>query len=151
MDKVEISISCLAKQQEVKKKFHDCITPEQKYEKIIELGRQLAPYPLEFKTPDRLVKGCQSAMYLYAQLVNGKVHFNAFSEALISSGLVALLLIVYNEESPETILSCPPRFLEELGIHDSLSPGRANGLASLFQRMKKEALNFLINNASFIQ
>lgn len=136
--------SCLEKQQNAKLLFSGCDTPQQKYEKIIELGRQLPVYPFEYKTPDRLVKGCQSAMYLHAQLVDGKIQFQAFSEALISSGLAALLLIVYNDESPEAVLTCPPDFLEELGIHGSLSPGRSNGLASLFQRMKQEALNFLM-------
>jgi cysteine desulfuration protein SufE len=136
--------SCLEKQQRLKSLFSDCDTPQKKYEKIIELGRQLPAYPLELKTPEHLVKGCQSAMYLHTQLIDGKVQFLAFSEALISSGLAALLLAVYNDESPEAILSCPPDFLEELGIHGSLSPGRSNGLASLFQRMKQEALNFLM-------
>ncbi len=149
MQEVEIPSSYLAKQLNAIKFFHGCATSGQRYEKIIELGRQLAPYPIEFKTPDCLVKGCQSAMYLHAQLVNGKIHFRAFSEALISAGLAALLLAVYHDEPPEVVLFCPPRFLEELGIHNSLSPGRANGLASLFQRMKKEALDFLINNTSF--
>jgi cysteine desulfuration protein SufE len=150
MQDIVISDSFLAKQQRIKEIFNPCFTPEQKYEKIIELGRRLAPYPTEFKTSDYLVKGCQSAMYLYAQqLANGKIHFHAYSEALISAGLVALLFAVYNDESPEIILACPPRFLEDLGIHSSLSPGRSNGLASLFQRMKKEALDFLIKNASF--
>ncbi len=134
--------TCLVKQRKVIQCFDGYATPEKKYEKIIELGRQLAPYPLEYRTPDYLVKGCQSAMYLHSQLVNGKIHFHAFSEALISAGLVALLLAVYHDEPPEAILSCPPRFLEELGISNILSPGRANGLASLFQRMKKEALVF---------
>jgi len=141
--------SCQAKQQQVKLLFEGCSTPEKKYEKIIELGRQLDPYPIEFKTSDHIVKGCQSMMYLRAQLINGKIHFQAYSEALISAGLVALLLLVYSEEPPETILACPPRFLEELGIYSSLSPGRSNGLASLFQRMKKEALDFLINSTHF--
>jgi cysteine desulfuration protein SufE len=136
--------SCLAKQHKVQLLFDTSVTPIQKYEKIIELGRELTPYPALFKTPDRLVKGCQSTMYLYAELTQGKIHFHAFSEALISAGLAALLLAVYNGETPDVILTCPPRFLEELGVHDSLSPSRSNGLASLFQRMKKEALDFLI-------
>jgi cysteine desulfuration protein SufE len=143
MDNANLT-SCLAKQQQVKHLFDGCTTPEQKYQKIIELGRQLAPYPAELKTPEHLVKGCQSAMYLSAQLTDGKVQFHAWSEALISAGLAAMLLAAYHDESPDTILTCPPRFLEELGIHDSLSPGRSNGLASLFQRMKQEALNFLV-------
>jgi cysteine desulfuration protein SufE len=142
-----IFASCLIKQHKVKLLFDGCTHPEQKYRKIIELGRRLAPYPAEFKTPEHLVKGCQSAMYLYSQLADGKVQFHAFSEALISAGLAALLLAVYHDESPDAILTCPPRFLEELGIQDTLSPGRSNGLASLFQRMKQEALNFLIHTA----
>ncbi len=136
--------TCQAKQHQAKLLFEGCATPQHKYEKIIELGRKLSPFPPELKTPERLVKGCQSAMYLSTQIVNGKIQFLAHSEALISAGLAALLLFVYNDESPETILACPPRFLDELGIHDSLSPGRSNGLASLFQRMKKEALDFLL-------
>lgn len=136
--------ACLEKQRKVKFLFDGCVTAEQKYQKIIELGRQLPPYPAELKTPERLVKGCQSAMYLHSQLVDGKVQFRAFSEALISAGLAALLIAVYCDEPPETILTCPLHLLEELGIDGTLSPGRSNGLASLFQRMKKDALNFLV-------
>jgi cysteine desulfuration protein SufE len=128
----------------VKSLFAACFTAAQKYEKIIELGRQLTPYPLELKTPDRLVKGCQSAMYLHVEMIDNKLFFQAHSEALISAGLAALLLKVYHGEPPEAILGCPPQFLEDLGIYGALSPGRANGLASLFQRMKQEALNFLM-------
>jgi cysteine desulfuration protein SufE len=136
--------SCLTKQRHVIELFSLCSNSQMKYEKIIDLGRRLPPYPVDLKTVDRLVKGCQSQMYLSAVLNNGKIHFSAYSEALISLGLAALLLAVYNDEPPEAVLNCPPSFLEELGIHDSLSPGRSNGLASLFLRMKKEALNFLV-------
>jgi cysteine desulfuration protein SufE len=138
--------SCLTKQRRVIELFSGCLNSQMKYEKIIDLGRQLPPYPVDLKTADRLVKGCQSQMYLNAVLSNGKVHFTAYSEALISLGLAALLLAVYNDEPPEAVLSCPPSFLEKLGIHDSLSPSRSNGLDSFFLRMKKEALNFLVNN-----
>jgi cysteine desulfuration protein SufE len=136
--------SCVAKQQKVKEIFVNCSTPQMKYEKIIQLGRSLPPFPLELMTPDRLVKGCQSQMYLHAWILEGKVHFQSHSEALISAGLAALLLAAYHDEPPEAILSCPPHYLEELGIHGSLSPGRSNGLSNLFLRMKQEALNFLI-------
>lgn len=137
--------SCFAKQRQVKQLFDGLTSPQQKYEKIIELGRALPSYPTEFKTPERLVKGCQSEMYLHTTILNGKVQFQAHSEALISAGLAALLLAVYSDESPETILTSPPKFLEELGILGSLSPGRANGLASLYQRMKQDALKLLVN------
>ncbi len=136
--------SCLIKQARVKLLFSTCLTAEQKYTKIIELGRALPPFCSSLKMDENLVKGCQSRMYLYATFSEGKVFFRLDSEALISAGLGALLLSVYNEESPDVILSCPPLFLEELGIQKSLSPSRSNGLASLFLRMKKEALRFLV-------
>lgn len=136
--------SCLEKQLAVKALFEGCANSQMKYEKIIELGRKLPAYPSEFKTPHHLVKGCQSTLYLYAQLKEGKVQFQAYSEALISSGLAALLLLIYNDESPETILTCSPAVFEQLDLQQSLSPSRSNGLASLLQRMKQEALNFLV-------
>ena len=95
-------------------------------------------------TKEHVVRGCQSTMYLYTYLENGKVRYFAHSEALISAGLAALLLAVYDEEMPEVILQCPPLFLEELGIPNVLSPGRANGLSSLFLKMKQDALRFYL-------
>lgn len=147
MQDASIILSCLAKQRQTIALFEECHTTEKKYEKIIELGRKLAPYPLEFKTPERLVKGCQSEMYLHARIENGKIQFKASCDALISAGLAALLFAVYNDEPPHALLLCPPEFLNELGIHSALSPGRSNGLASLHQRMKKDALDFLITSA----
>lgn len=135
--------NCLHKQRLAKKIFEACITPEEKYQKIIELGRNLPPYPSLDKTPERLVKGCQSVMYLSSHLKDDKVYFKVYSEALISAGLAALLLLVYQEEFPEVILKCPPLFLEEIGLHLALSPGRSNGLSSLFLSMKQEALKAL--------
>lgn len=137
--------SCLKNQERLKQRFSGCETPHQKYEKIIEFGRELPAYPAEYKTSDCLVKGCQGIMYLHTQLKDGKIFFEAHSDALISAGLAALLLAIYNGEPPEAVLACPPKVLEELGIHGSLSPGRSNGLSSLLQRMKQDALNFLIN------
>jgi cysteine desulfuration protein SufE len=136
--------SCRAKQLRIKNLFAGCADPQVKYEKIIELGRALPPYPKELMTPCRVVKGCQSTMYLHTSLVGTTVHFQVHSDALISAGLAALLLAVYNDESAATILRCPPDFLEELNIHSSLSPSRSNGLSSLFLRMKQEALQFLL-------
>lgn len=135
---------CLYKQRLAKKLFEACITPKEKYQKIIELGRNLPLYPLLDKTPEHLVKGCQSVMYLRSYLKDAKVYFDVYSEALISAGLAALLLSVYQEEFPEVILKCPPLFLEEIGLHSALSPIRSNGLSSLFLSMKQEALKALM-------
>ena len=136
--------SCLKKQQEVKNLFAACTTEEQKYEKIIALGRTLPPFPKEDQIPENLVKGCQSIMYLKSSLENGKVIFNASSDALISSGLAVILIMVYSGESPENILKCPPKYLEELGISASLTPNRANGLYSIHLRMRQDALRWLM-------
>ena len=138
--------SCLAKQKQMVEAFASCPTPDQKYAKIIAMGRTLSPYPKVFMTDDSSVKGCQSTMYLHAECKAGKMQFIAHSEALISAGLAALLLSVYHDEPPEAVLVCPPHFLNEIGIFASLTPGRSNGLASLFQRMKQEALKHLITS-----
>ena len=129
--------SCLHKQDEIKKIFAACSSPESRYEKIIELGRQLPPLHSSARIPDNLVPGCQSIMYLESILKDGKIYFNADSEALISKGLAALLIKAYSGETPETILKCPPTFLTDIGI--SLSPARSNGLASLFLKMQQQA------------
>lgn len=136
--------SCLIKQERIKKNFAACKATGEIYEKIIELGRLLAPFPEEWKTAEHLVSGCQSQVYLYSELVEGKVRFLVGADALISAGLAALLLAVYNDESPEAVLGCPPTFLESLGIPAALTPGRSHGLASIHLRMKQEALRFLV-------
>lgn len=136
--------SCLNKQNAVKNLFVSCVTSEEKYQKIIELGRTLPPYPSIDKTPEHQVKGCQSVTYLRSYIKDAKLRFEVHSEALISSGLAALLLFVYQDEPPEVILKCPPLFLEEIGLQAALSPSRSNGLSSVFLHMKQEALKALI-------
>lgn len=132
--------SCLEKQERVKKNFANCKTPSEIYEKIIELGRALGHFPEEWKTAENLVAGCQSQVYLNAELVDGQVRFTVGADALISAGLAALLLATYNNEPPEAVLRCPPAFLEALGIQTALTPGRSHGLASIHMRMKLEAV-----------
>jgi cysteine desulfuration protein SufE len=136
--------SCLEKQRLIKDQFATCQSEEAKYQKIIELGRQQPRLTDTDKTLDNLVKGCQSQMYLCSQIDENRVLFKAESDALISAGLVALLIGVYSGESPETILKCPPTYLDELGIQASLTPNRANGLYSIHLRMKQDALKWLM-------
>ncbi|MCE2983553.1 MAG: SufE family protein [Parachlamydia sp.] len=136
--------SCLEKQKQLKEAFSNCMTEEAKYQKIIELGRELPPLQEKDKVADNLVKGCQSQMYLASQCADNHVFFQSEADALISAGLAALLVRVYSGEDPETIIKCPPSYLEELGISASLSPSRANGLYSLHLRMKQDALKWLI-------
>ncbi len=136
-------VTCIEKQQRVKEIFSTCSDEEERYTKIIELGRENPKLPAAFKIEENLVAGCQSIMYLHSTLKEGKVFFASDSEALISAGLSVLLIKVYSGETPETILTCPPNFLDELGIGAGLTPGRANGLYSIHLRMKQDALKFL--------
>lgn len=138
--------SCLEKQQRISAIFSACVTEEEKYIKIIELGKSLPVLEAQYKIPENIVQGCQSTMYLRSYLQEGKVMFQADSDALISSGLAAILIQVYEGETPEAILKCPPDYLEQLGIGASLTPNRANGLYSIHLRMKQDALKFLLSS-----
>ena len=110
----------------------------------MELGKQLAPLPPGLCTDTKRVVGCQSAMHLDSQLIDGQMHFRAHSDALIASGLAWLMLSIYDGEAPEVLLTTPPKVLEELGISNALSPNRSNGLHSLHLRMKQDALALLV-------
>lgn len=136
-------ISCTEKQNEMKVLFSSCTSEDEKYRKIIEMGKQLPKLNNQYKKPENIVKGCQSVMYLYTYMEDGRLYFSADSEALISAGLASLLIYVYSGETPETVLTCPPAFLEDLGLSASLSPSRASGLYSVHLRMKQDALKFL--------
>jgi sulfur transfer protein SufE len=132
-----------ARQREILEYFRGCSGAEQTYEKIIQLGRNQQPLPEEQRCEENRVAGCQSQLYLWSQLRDGRLYFQAESDALISAGLAQLLIWAYNGEKAETILTAPPAFLSELAIPASLSPSRANGLASLHLRMRQEALKAL--------
>jgi cysteine desulfuration protein SufE len=123
--------------------FSSLPSREALYSEIMLWGKKLQPFEAEWKKETNRVMGCQSIMYLYSCLENSRVYFYATSDALISAGLAALLIEVYSGEPAETILLSPPQFLEDLGIPSLLTPGRANGLASLFLKMKQEALSHL--------
>jgi len=115
-------------------------TPEERYEQIITMGRELPPLPKEERIEENLVAGCQSILYCKLTLHKGKVHIYAASDALISSGLAALLCAIYQDEPPQAILQCPPLFLSEVGILESLSPNRSNGLSSLYQKISRDVI-----------
>jgi sulfur transfer protein SufE len=138
--------SCLNKQNQIRELFASCSTAEEKYQKIIALGRQQPPLDNAHKIAANIVEGCQSTMYLRSYRQGDQILFEAESEALISSGLAAILVMVYSRETAETILKCPPTYLENLGISASLTPSRANGLYSIHLRMKKDALKWLTSS-----
>jgi cysteine desulfuration protein SufE len=125
------------------KQLFNALNKEQRYEKLIELGRSLPVYPEELQTPDRIVPGCQSIVFLEAQLDHEVLRYRIGAEALISAGLAALLLLLYDGLPAEEVLKNPPLVIEEIGIHASLTPGRLNGLAGLYLKMRQEALRLL--------
>ncbi|MDF2577142.1 MAG: hypothetical protein K0S74_626 [Chlamydiales bacterium] len=127
----------------VKARFKHCQGPEEVYQQIIAFGRESPHFPEESKITINLVNGCQSQVYVQTEYRDGKVHFKANSDALISAGLAALLVAVYSGENPITILQNEPIYLQELGIFTSLTPNRANGLASIYFHMKKAAVPYL--------
>jgi|GEM_PF-566261 len=128
----------------VKSLFKDCLKPEDRYQKIIAMGKKLPPIAEKHRISENIIPGCQSIVYLHTELREGKLFFTAASDALISSGLAALLILAYDGTSPEVVLKQEPSFLEELQITTSLTPGRSNGLASMYLRMQQDALKFLL-------
>ncbi len=111
-----------------------------KYEYLIDLGKNLAPYPDSSKTDDRLIKGCQSRVWLDYQMKDGKLWFTADSDAIITKGIISLLVSIYSGRTPEEIASSDFGFIEKIGLKENLSPTRANGLASMIATIKAVAL-----------
>lgn len=116
-----------------------------KYEYIIELGKELPIIDEGKKTEDRLIEGCQSRVWLETELEDGKMKFTADSDAIITKGIIGLLIRVMNNEEPKTIATSDLFFIREIGLQEHLSPTRANGLASMVKRMKMSALKALTN------
>ena len=110
-----------------------------KYEYIIELGKKLDSFPENKKTDDRLIKGCQSRVWLEWEVKNGKLYFTADSDAIITKGIISLLISLYSGRSAEEIAGDDFSFLEKLGLKENLSPTRANGLESMVETIKRAA------------
>ncbi|QDK37758.1 SufE family protein [Bdellovibrio sp. NC01] len=116
---------------------------EDRYKKIIEMGKALPEMPESLKTEANAVKGCQSQVWLHASLNDqGQMIIQGDSDALIVKGLVALLLSVYSGGAPAEVLATPPEFLKALGFEGNLSPSRANGLHSMLKQIKNYAMAF---------
>lgn len=131
------------KQQEIIDEFAIYEDWMDKYEYIIELGKSVPTLAPELKTPERLIEGCQSNVWLATELKDGKMYFSADSDAIITKGIIGLLIQVLNNESPATILQADLFFINQIGLAEHLSPTRANGLLSMVKRMKTEALQSL--------
>jgi cysteine desulfuration protein SufE len=113
-----------------------------KYEHIIEMGKSLPMIDEKYKTDDRLIKGCQSKVWLHSEMKDHKIYFTADSDAIITKGLVALVVRVLSEHTPDEILNAKMDFIEKIGLKEHLSPTRANGLVNMIKQMKLDALAY---------
>lgn len=111
-----------------------------KYEYLIDLGKNLEAYPETEKTEDKLVKGCQSRVWLDWRLEGGKLYFKADSDAIITKGIISLLISVYSGRTPNEIAADDFSFINRIGLKENLSPTRANGLVSMIDTIKAVAL-----------
>ena len=117
-----------------------------KYQLLIDLGNEQEPLDDKYKTEQNLIDGCQSRVWLQADLVDGKIHFSAESDALIVKGIVALLIRVLSDHTPQEILDADLYFIEEIGLKEHLSPTRSNGLLAMVKQIKMYALAFNSKN-----
>lgn len=113
---------------------------EGKYEHLIDLGKSLPKIKEELKTEDRIIKGCQSKVWLHTELKDGKIIYTADSDAIITKGMVALMIRVLSNQNAEDIIKAELSFIEKIGLKEHLSPTRANGLVSMIKQMKLDAL-----------
>ncbi len=135
------------KQQEIIGEFEIFDDWMDKYEYIIDLGKELPLIDKDKKTDDRLIRGCQSNVWLDATIVDGKMKFTSDADAIITKGIIGLLIRVLNNETPESVAKADLHFIKTIGLQEHLSPTRANGLLSMVQKMKMTALLNLDNNA----
>lgn len=131
------------KQEEIIEEFSSFDDWMDRYQLLIDLGSEQAPLEEKYKSDDNLIEGCQSRVWLQADLMpDGTVRFLADSDALIVKGIVSLLVKVYSDHTPEEILDNEPYFVEAIGLKEHLSPTRSNGLVSMIKQMRMYALAF---------
>ena len=129
-------------QQEVIDEFSDYDDWMDKYQLLIDLGSEQEPLPEQYKTPQNLIDGCQSRVWLQADYIDGKIHFQAESDALIVKGIVTLLIRVLSDHTPDEILTADLHFINDIGLTEHLSPTRSNGLLAMLKQMKLYAMAF---------
>ncbi len=134
------------KQQETVEAFAFMEDWEQKYEYIIDLGKELKGISDDKKTDDNLIKGCQSKVWVDAEFKEGKLYFNADSDGILPKGIISLLVSIYNGHSTQEILDSDFKFIEEIGLQEFLSPSRANGLMAMTKQIKFYAVAFQLKS-----
>ena len=117
-----------------------------KYDLILDMGKSLPPIDPEFRTDQYIISGCQSKVWLHASYHDGKVYFTADSDAIITKGIVSMLIKVLSDRPPEEIQNARLTFIDQIGLKEHLSPTRSNGLASMVKQMKLYAMVFAMKN-----
>ena len=118
----------------------------QRYEYIIDLGKSLPLIDEQYKTEDNIIKGCQSKVWLHAEVIGKKVVFTADSDAILTKGIIAILIRTFSNQKAVDILEANTDFIDEIGLKEHLSPTRANGLVSMIKKIKMYALAFEAKN-----
>ena len=129
-------------QDEIIAEFSDFDDWMDRYQMLIDMGSEQEALAEKYKTEQNLIDGCQSRVWLQADLIDGMVHFRAESDALIVKGIVALLVRVLSDHTPQEILDADLYFIDRIGLHEHLSPTRSNGLSAMLKQMKLYALAF---------
>lgn len=114
----------------------------QRYEYMIELGKSLPLIKEKYKIKNNLIKGCQSQVWVHAEMIGNKLVFTADSDAIITKGIIAILIRVFSGQSPKEILEANTHFIDEIGLKEHLSPTRANGLVSMVKQLKSYAIAY---------
>jgi len=130
------------RQEEIIEEFELLNDWMEKYEHIIELGKSLPLINEQYKTEENIIKGCQSRVWLHAELIDGKVIYTADSDAIITKGLIALMIRALSGLTPEEIINADLQFIDKIGLKEHLSPTRSNGLLSMIKQMKLYAIAF---------
>jgi cysteine desulfuration protein SufE len=133
-------------EQEIVEEFEIFDDWMQKYEHLIDLGKSLPMIDEKYKTEDKLIKGCQSRVWMHSELKDGKVFFTADSDAIITKGMVALMIRVLSGHTPDEIINAKLEFVEKVGLTKHLSPTRSNGLLSMIKQIKLDALAYKVKN-----
>jgi cysteine desulfuration protein SufE len=134
------------KQQETVEAFAFMEDWEEKYEYIIDLGKELKGISEDKKTDDNLIKGCQSKVWIDAEFKDGTLYFNADSDGILPKGIISLLVSIYSGHSTQEILDSDFSFIEEIGLQEFLSPSRANGLMAMTKQIKFYAVAFQLKS-----
>lgn len=115
---------------------------EERYQYMIDLGKTLPLIALEFKTEDNIIKGCQSKVWVHAEMDDNKIAFTADSDAIITKGIIAILIRAFSNQHPKDILEANTDFIDQIGLKEHLSPTRANGLVSMIKQIKMYAIAY---------